>query len=206
MAQGSCHRLVIAVLASATLVVAPVAASKARDCKGGAARQGSAQSDCAASAATPAEAAASAEEAARAADLAARAKRLAERSDYQLLYKYPDKATWGKLMFKELTIVNGHLDQALARLNELRVKRKALAVKAEFYKGKPLPAPLQLEMDESESAFIASALVFRGLEQDIAQIVAKYNRPLAHLEPLWAGAPLGSMGVYIEDAAASAAR
>jgi hypothetical protein len=205
VASGSWHRFVIGVLASATLVVAPVASSKARDCKG-TARQGNSLSDCAATAATPAEAAASAEEATRAADLAARAKRLAERTDYQLLYKYPDKATWGKLMVGELNVVSGHIEQAMARLNELRVKRKRLDQKAEFYKGKPLPADLQLEMDQSEAAFAASAFVFRGLEQNIAHIVEKYNRPLARLEKLWAGAPIGSMGLYVEDAAASAAK
>jgi hypothetical protein len=34
VASGSCHRFVIGVLASATLVAAPVASSKARDCRG----------------------------------------------------------------------------------------------------------------------------------------------------------------------------
>ena len=46
--------------------------------------------------------------------------------------------------------------------------------------------------------------MFQKLEADIANIVAKYERPRARLEQLWAGAPLGSMGVYEPEAAASA--
>jgi hypothetical protein len=198
---------VIGVLASAALVVAAeLAFAKAGDCNGPV-RQGAARSDRDCDRATPtaADAAASAE-ASRSAAIAASAKRRAERADYQLLYIYPNEASYRKLRAADLEIVIGHLQQAMVRLDELRVKRKRLDEKAEFYKGKPLPPDLQLEMDQSEAAFTASAYVFGGLEEDVAYIVAKYERPRARLEKLWAGAPLGSMGLYDPGEAASAAK
>ena len=154
-------------------------------------------------AATPAEAAASVEEQSRLAASAATAKRRAERGDYQLLYMYPDEATFLKLRAADLEIVIGHLRQATARLNELLVKRERLNERAEFYKDKPLPPDLQLEMHESDGSFTASMYLFRGLEQDVAHVVDKYERPRSRLEKLWAGAQLGSMGLYNPDAAAS---
>lgn len=158
--------------------------------------------------AVPAGAAQSAAEAAAAAEAAsvASAKRLVERADYQLLFRYPDLATYLKLKAEEVDVVKGHLHQAGLRLGELLAKRRGLNAKAEFYKGKRLPPDLQAQMDESDASLTASMYVFRGLEQDIARIVAKYEHPREHLEKLWAGAPLGSIGLYDPAAPASAAK
>ncbi|MEO5845639.1 MAG: hypothetical protein ABIQ33_12450 [Caldimonas sp.] len=157
-------------------------------------------------AAGPARSAASAEEQSVLAASAASAKRRAERGDHQLLYIYRDATAYRKLKAADLDVVRGHLHQAGLRLSELLVKRKALDQQAEFHNGKPLPADLQEQVDESDASLTASAYVFRGLEQDIALIVAKYERPRARLEKLWAGAPLGSMGLYDPGAPASSAR
>ena len=119
----------------------------------------------AASAAAPAPAADNAADAAERAASAA-AKRRAERADYQLLYAYPDEATHRKLKLAELEVVKGHLHQAGLRLDELLAKRKGLIEKAEFYRGKALPATLQAQMDESDASLTASMYVFRGLEQE----------------------------------------
>ncbi len=154
--------------------------------------------------AAPARAVETAAEPAAAASAAA--KRRAERADYQLLYIYPDRETYLRLKGAEVDVVRGHLHQAGLRLNELVAKRKALIAKAEFYKGKALPADLQAEMDANDASFTASMYVFRGLEENVANIVTKYERPRERLEKLWAGAPLGSMGLYDPGAAPSAAK
>jgi hypothetical protein len=119
-----------------------------------------------------------------------------------LLYRYPDEATYRKLMAGDLAVVIGHLGGANARLAEVVAQRKPLDQQAAFYKDKPMPPALQARIDESEASFKALADVFRGLEQDVALIVDKYERPRERLEKLWAGAPLGSMGLYDPAAAA----
>ncbi|MEO8312413.1 MAG: hypothetical protein ABI520_14680 [Caldimonas sp.] len=136
----------------------------------------------------------------------AAAKRRVERADYQLLYKYPDRETYLRLKRAEVDVVMGHLHQAGLRLNELVAQLKVLIEKAEFYKGKALPADLQADVDANGASFTASMYVFEKLEQDVANIVAKYEHPRARLEQLWAGAALGSMGPLDPEPAASSAK
>lgn len=174
MASGSCRRLVLCIVAPAAFIVA-AAPSRAAD--------------------------RAADPAARAASEAA-ALRRAERADYQLLTIYPDLATYSRLKAAEIDVVKGHLHQAGLRLSEFLAKRKLLNEKAEFYRGKPLPPGLLADMDASDASFTASMYVFRGLEQDVARIVDKYERPRERLEKLWAGASIGSLGLYDPGAAA----
>ncbi len=142
MARGFIHRIVVGVLAGATLVATPApAVAKPRDCKA-TRRDASTDPACDRAATSVVDAAASAEEARVA---AARAKRLAERTDYQLLYIYPGRPTYDKLRSAELKGAIDQVDRAMTRLTELRANRVTIDEKAEFYQGKPLPPDLQPE-------------------------------------------------------------
>jgi hypothetical protein len=154
---------------------------------------------------TPAEAAASTE-AARIAAIAADGKRAAERADRQLRDKFPDEATHRKARVADLDDVNLNLRGAMRRLQQLKVERKPLDEEAKFYLGKPFPPVLKRSIDASEASFAALTDLFRGLEMQVAEIVARYRIERERLGKLWAGAPPGSMGLLPPVAEASAPR
>ncbi len=130
----------------------------------------------------------------------------ARRADWQLLDKYPDEAAHRNAEGAELEVVTRYIAQSMNRLDELKVRRKHLAEEAEFYKGKALPPDLQRAIDASDASSTALRDVFRGLEMDVAHIVAKYDHERDHLRKLWAGAPAGSIGFLVPVAESSPRR
>jgi hypothetical protein len=151
---------------------------------------------------TPAEVAASAAKARQDA-IDAEAAKEAQREDRQLLGKYPDEATHRTARAAELEPVIGNIRSAKTRLDQLLVERKPIDEEVKFYAGKTVPAALKRSIDASDAAFAAQADLFRGLQQQIEGIVAKYDREGERLRKLWAGAPPGSMGPLVPAAAAS---
>jgi len=145
---------------------------------------------------TPSEAVASAE-AARVAAIAADVQLAAERADLQLLGRFRDEGIHRKAQIVELEGVIIHIRQAMERFGELKAQRKPLEDQAEFYKGKPLPPALQRAIDASDALFAAQTDVFRGLQGDVAEVVARYGNELDRLRKLWGGARPGSMGLLV---------
>jgi hypothetical protein len=154
---------------------------------------------------TPAEVAASAAKARQDA-IDADAAKEAQREDRQLLGKYPDDAALRKARAAELEPVIGNIRRAKTRLDQLLVERKPINEEAKFYAGKTLPPALKRSVDASDAAFAAQADLFRGLQQQVEGIVAKYDREGERLRKLWAGAPPGSMGSLVPAPAASSGR
>jgi len=151
---------------------------------------------------TPAEAAASADEA-RAAAIQAEIKREAARADRQLLNRFPDEASLRQAQRAELEGAARNIDHAKVRLDQLIAERKPLDEEAKFYVGKRLTPALKRSIDASDASFNALADVFRGQEQQVVDIVAKYGTERERLSKLWAGAPPGSMGLLAPTAAPS---
>jgi len=189
-----CRTVIGAAAAGALALAVTAAIAKPPDCTAG--------SDCPRFGLTPDEALAKAE-ADRARMIADDLFRTAQRADRQLLNKYPDEAARRRAKLEEVEIVLPKLRLARARLDELLAQRKHLDDEAEFYLGKPLPPALRRSVDASDASLTAMADVFRGLEADIAFIVARHEADVARLRQLWAGAAPGSLGLL---AAAAPAR
>ncbi|HEY4958252.1 MAG TPA: hypothetical protein VII31_10600 [Caldimonas sp.] len=143
------------------------------------------------------------EKAERAATIAAELKQAGVRADRQLLLKYPDEAAHRKVHVTDLEGVVRNIRLTRARFAELVTQRKPLDEEAAFYKGKPLPLPLQRKIDASDASFDALSDVFRGLQSDVADIEATRGVELERLRKLWAGAPAGSMGLLVSASASS---
>lgn len=154
---------------------------------------------------TPAELAASAE-ALRKDGIARDAIRNAERADRQLRDKYPDEASLRKAHVAELEGVIRNVRRSTERLAEVSVQRKPLDEQLAFYRGKPLPPGLKSAVDANDASFVALTIVFQQLQIDVAEIDARYGNERERLRKLWAGAPLGSMGLLPPAAAASRPR
>jgi hypothetical protein len=136
---------------------------------------------------TPAEIAARAK-AAQETEIAVERQRAAVKADHQLLGKYPDEAAHRKLHLANLDGVNSKIRLSAARFVELVVQRKPLDDEAVFYKGKPLPLPLQRKIEASDASFNALTDVFNGLRSDVDAIEATRTAELDALRMLWAGA------------------
>jgi hypothetical protein len=139
-------------------------------------------------AATPAEMAASAE-AARIDANAEEARRADARADRQLRDKFPDSATHRKAEIAEIDEVIRKIRFAMKRYDEVVADRKPLDEQRAFYSGKPLPPTLRTALDANDASFNALTLVFRGLEMDVGDIVARYRSERERLRKLWGGAP-----------------
>jgi hypothetical protein len=93
-----------------------------------------------------------------------------------------------------------------SRVDDDRPVRKPLEDQAAFYVGKPRPPILQRAIDANDASFTALTDVFHGLESEVADIVARYDGERDRLRKLWAGAPLGSMGLLAPASAPARAR
>jgi hypothetical protein len=150
---------------------------------------------------TPAEVAASASKL-QADAVAAEIKQAAVRADRQLLSKFPDEAAHRKAHMDDLEGVIRNIRLTMARFAELLAQRKPLDEEAVFYRGKALPPPLQRKIDASDASFNALTDVFRALQQDVAGIEETRGNERKRLRELWAGTPLGSMGLLVSAASA----
>jgi len=152
------------------------------------------------SALSPAQELACAEHA-RWASIAADCRRAAERDDRRWLARYPSEAAHRAAELGEIEVVVVKLRAPNARLAELLEQRKALDLKAEFYPN-ALPLELRRDIEANDASLLALRDLFRGLEAEIAGIVDKFGDERSHLRGLWAGAPPGTIGVFVPRSAA----
>ena len=73
-------------------------------------------------------------------------------------------------------------DESLAKL---RAARKPLLSEAQFYEGKPLPAPLQRQFDANDAAIAAQHAAGQNYRDDIDRINVRFDAQLARLQKLW---------------------
>jgi len=147
------------------------------------------------SALSPAQEVACAEHA-RWASIATDCRRAAERDDRRWLARFPSEAAHRKAEAEEIQTVVVKLRAPNARLAELLAQHKVLAEKAEFYP-KGAPPELRREIEANDSSLLATRDTFRGLELELAGIVDKFSDERSHLRKLWAGAPPGTIGVFV---------
>jgi hypothetical protein len=150
---------------------------------------------------TPAELASQAQ-AARDKAIASERQRAALRADQQLLSRFPNESAHRKVHLSNLDGVNSKIRFSAARFAELVVQRKPLDDGAAFYKGKPLPLPLQRKIEASDARSMRDRCVqwpAIGRRCDRGNA----DRRLDELRMLWAGA-LGVDGVLVMPTALSA--
>lgn len=120
-------------------------------------------------------------------------KREAVRRDRNLVARYPNEAAHRKAREAALDNTRKALRSAEARLVTLAGERKPLLAEAEFYAGKPLPAPLKAKIDANDVSVEAQRSLIQNQQADAARIDQAHDTELARLRQLWAGAsPAGA--------------
>ena len=119
-------------------------------------------------------------------------RRRAEHMEEQFLRRFPNEAGHRAAQLADLQEVAARLHLAQNRLAELARERKSIDDELEFYKGKAPTPDLARRLDASEAKFAALADVFRGDEQDIRTVVARYDCERKQFSVLWHGGAPGS--------------
>ncbi len=119
-------------------------------------------------------------------------RRRAERLEEQFLRRFPQEAGHNAARLADLSEIAARLRLAQNRLAELALERNSINDELEFYKGKTPTPELAGRLDANEAKFAALADVFRGDEQDIHNVVSRYDCEHKEFAMLWHGGPPGS--------------
>jgi hypothetical protein len=133
------------------------------------------------------------------------AKSEAVRRDRNLVQRYPNEAAHHKARAAALEDMRTAMKLSELRLQDLARERKPLTDEAEFYKGKPLPAKLQQQLDANDAAATAQRDAQVNQKAELARVDKLFDGELARLKRLWAGAAPGSLGPATPEAASAAA-
>lgn len=115
----------------------------------------------------------------------------AGRRDRMLLARYPNEAEHQKARDKALDDVRGSIRKSEQRIAELAQERKPLLAEGEFYRGKTLPTKLQQALEFNDVAVEAHKSLIDNQKSELERINGLFDRELARLRPLWAGAKPG---------------
>jgi len=115
------------------------------------------------------------------------------RRDRNLVLRFPNEAAHSRARAEALDVAIRAMRISELRIADLGKERKPLADEAQFYVGKPLPGKLKRQMDANDAAIEAQQQLIENQKSEIVRITALYDRELARLKKLWAGAPLGSL-------------
>jgi hypothetical protein len=126
------------------------------------------------------------------------------RRDRQLLRRYGNEAMHKASREKSLEPVFNAQKVSKLRMAALEDERKPLREQAEFYKGKKLPAPLQLEFEVVDAAEEAILIAMKVQREEIARINEMYDIEIERLRKLWGGAQPGSLGPMRQPSGSSA--
>ena len=133
------------------------------------------------------------------------AKAEAGRRDRSLMQRFPDAASHQKARESALADIRTSADLSELRQRELAAERKPLMEEAEFYKGKGLPAKLRQQLDANEAATSAQRDAQANQKAELDRVNKLFDGELGRLKRLWAGAPPGSVGGAVAEAASAAA-
>jgi len=133
------------------------------------------------------------------------AKADAVRRDRALMQRYPNQDAHQKAREAALEDVRAAMRTSERRQRELALERKPLLDEAEFYKGRPLPAKLQQQLDANDAALAAQRDVQANQKAELDRVGKLFDTELARLKRLWAGAAPGSVGPATAEAASAAA-
>jgi len=129
----------------------------------------------------------------------------AARRDRSLMERFPDASAHQKAREAALTDVRTSIGLSELRQRELAAERKPLMEEAEFYKGKGLPAKLRQQLDANEAATSAQRDAQANQKIEVDRVNKLFDTELGRLKRLWAGAPPGSVGGAVAEAASTVA-
>ena len=133
------------------------------------------------------------------------AKAEAGRRDRSLMQRFPDAPAHQKSRESALADLQTSAELSELRQRELAAERKPLMEEAEFYKGKGLPAKLRQQLDANEAATSAQRDAQANQKAELDRVNKLFDTELGRLKRLWAGAPPGSVGGAVAEAASAAA-
>lgn len=128
----------------------------------------------------------------------------AVRRDRNLMMRFPNEAAHNKGRVAALEDLRKAIAVSERRVAEVQAERKGLMTEAEFFKGKPLPLKLRLQVGDNEATLHAQRDIIQNQRNEMVRINALYDAELARLRRLWAGARPGSLPTEATPASAPA--
>ena len=111
------------------------------------------------------------------------------RRNRAMLLRYKDQAAHDAERASALTQVDGVIQTANKRMEELAQQRKTLDSELEFYKSDPskIPAHLRRRVTEFEENLVAQQRFIANQQLEKKRVNDRFDEELARLKPLWAG-------------------
>lgn len=111
------------------------------------------------------------------------------RRNRAMLLRYKDQAAHDAERASALTQVDGVIQTANKRMEELAQQRKTLDSELEFYKSDPskIPAHLRRRVNEFEENLVAQQRFIANQQLEKKRVNDRFDEELARLKPLWAG-------------------
>ena len=108
-----------------------------------------------------------------------------QRTDTNLLNRFPDKAAHDKARRLALEDQQASVSNLTQRKALLETEKKKLADEAEFYVGKPMPEKLKTAIGANQGSLNAVDGAIGNQQQEIDRINRNFDDELAHLRQLW---------------------
>ncbi|XHS79644.1 hypothetical protein ACFJGW_06620 [Burkholderiaceae bacterium UC74_6] len=116
------------------------------------------------------------------------------RRDRNLMLRFPNEKVHQRAREEALDVAISAMRISELRIADLAKERKPLQDEAQFYVGKPLPGKLKQQLDANDAAVDAQKQLIENQKAELVRINGLYDKELARLKKLWAGAPPGSLG------------
>lgn len=118
----------------------------------------------------------------------------AVRRDRLLLSRYPNLEAHASARAAALEVGRIAIRASELRIAQLATERQPLSNEAEFYRGRPLPANLRLQIDANEASAQAQRGAIVRQQAEFDRVNANFDAELERLRKLWAGAQPGTLG------------
>jgi len=118
----------------------------------------------------------------------------AVRRDRNLMLRFPNEKTHQRAREEALDVAISAMRISELRIADLAKERKPLEDEAQFYVGKALPGKLKQQLDANDAAVEAQKQLIENQKAELVRVNGLYDKELARLKKLWAGAPPGSLG------------
>jgi hypothetical protein len=108
-----------------------------------------------------------------------------DRSDKNLLIKYPEAAALSTARDEALAPARASVVRIQGRLQDLGKERLRLGNEREFYPTGPLPAKLQRDIDNNDALIKAQEQALRQAQEDVTRISANFDELGRTMKKLW---------------------
>jgi hypothetical protein len=116
------------------------------------------------------------------------------RRDRNLMLRFPNEKVHQRAREEALDVAISAMRISELRIADLAKERKPLQDEAQFYVGKPLPAKLKQQLDANDAGVDAQKQLIENQKAELVRINGLYDKELARLKKLWAGAAPGTLG------------